>query len=132
MTAGEIMDFKLNMDPDAVEGFLLENWEKGRLGKRPAEYPHETNLFRLWGHEDVVGVRDRSEVEPRRLEASDGLDRLDVPKDGPGVKPSARYSAFCCKAEYPGVDVSIRAFTGTDYRSGAGCDDAVRCRHRAT
>jgi TIR domain len=87
MTAHELAEFfGLEEASEELESALLARWEAGASGKvRPAKYPHETDLFRLWGHEDVVGVRDRSEIEPRRLGSSDRLEPLDLPADAPAV-----------------------------------------------
>jgi hypothetical protein len=87
MTAKEIKNvFPMELSSEALDSALLTRWEAGTSGKvRPAKYPHETDLFRLWGHEDVVRVRDRAEIEPRRLGSSVPLDRLDLPDDAPEV-----------------------------------------------
>jgi hypothetical protein len=87
MAAREIKEaLGLDMGSDALDSLLLASWESGGLGKiRPAKYPHETNLFRLWGHEDVVGIRDRSEIEPRRLETFTRFDPLVLPDSAPEV-----------------------------------------------
>src|ERR1700739_2808614 len=87
MTAKEIAKlFGLEAGAEELDSALLARWEAVASGKvRPAKYPHETDLFRLWGHEDVVGVRDRSEMEPRRLESSARFEALDLPRDAPEV-----------------------------------------------
>jgi hypothetical protein len=79
MTASEIKRWAGIPDgADVIESALLSLWEAGASGQiRPAKYPHETNLFRLWGHEEVVGRRDRSEIETRRLGESVALELLD-------------------------------------------------------
>jgi hypothetical protein len=49
---------------------LLEGWEQdsrfAALKIRPAKYP-SLDMSRLWGHEDVVGARNRDEICQRRI-----------------------------------------------------------------
>ncbi|MEO8862181.1 MAG: toll/interleukin-1 receptor domain-containing protein [Ginsengibacter sp.] len=53
-TAAEIKEWSgLPYTPGEIEDILLKEWSGGHLNKiRPAKYPHQTKLERLWGHVD--------------------------------------------------------------------------------
>ncbi len=64
---------------------LVESWEGeperfAKWGIRPAKYP-SLDLYRLWGHECIVGSRGRGFPEQRRTDLPCSFARLDVSPD---------------------------------------------------
>ncbi len=92
MTAEEIQKWSgIPRSPAEIEQALLHRWQRAQLGHiRPAKYPHQDNLSRLWGHIERVRPLDKVHLEPFRLDAPLELEPLELPPGAPQL-----FISFC-------------------------------------
>jgi hypothetical protein len=71
--------------PDAVETMLLCQWRANPTSSviRPAKYPGENTMLRLWGHVACVGLLPADELQSFRNDVPLELERLQQAPDAP-------------------------------------------------
>jgi hypothetical protein len=90
MTAAEIAKWisktrGIELNPDHIEEKLLKWWHADARSRliRPAKYPGENTLARLWGHVERVGRLSESELQSQRTDAPMDLETVALPPDAP-------------------------------------------------
>jgi TIR domain len=85
-TAAEIKEWSgLPYTPAEIDDILLKGWSDGRIPKiRPAKYPHQAKLERLWGHVDNLWPLN-DPVRPYNNAEITALPELNLPPGSPNI-----------------------------------------------
>lgn len=85
-TAAEIKEWGgLPYTPEEIDDILLKQWSNGHLNKiRPAKYPHQIKLERLWGHVDNLWPLGDL-IQPYYNSEITALPELNLPSGSPNI-----------------------------------------------
>ena len=86
-TAAEIKEWGgLPYTPEEIDDVLLDRWNEGQLKNiRPAKYPHQTKLVRLWGHVDNLWALHWDQLQPYSNDEVTALPGLNLPPGSPNI-----------------------------------------------
>ncbi len=86
-TADEIKEWSgLQYTPEEIDEILLRLWKEGLLNNiRPAKYPHQTKLARLWGHVDNLWPLASDSIQPYSNSEIVALPDLNLPPGSPNI-----------------------------------------------